>query len=163
MIIASVEGITYIYWASLYLHLFGAVAWLGGILFLTGVTRPIFEYYGNDAFDLMHRIKVRFLGFTWMLLWTVVGYGYYCFALVNAFHLLRFFQSVACLGTCKNSSLSYSCSAEFHAQSKLQRDRKCTKRKRRKRRSFAARNHLMADSHDRAVRSLDGDYHFACC
>ena len=71
----STSGITYIYWASLYTHLFGTVAWLGGILFLTGVTRPIFEYFGADAFDISHRIKVRFLGFTWMLLWTVVVTG----------------------------------------------------------------------------------------
>jgi len=73
--ILSISGITYIYWASLYMHLFGAVAWLGGILFLTGVTRPIFEYYGADAYDLAHRIKVRFLGFTWMLVWTVLVTG----------------------------------------------------------------------------------------
>ena len=75
MIIASVSGITYIYWAALYTHLVGAVAWLGGILFLTGVTRPIFEYYGADAYELQQRIKVRFLGFTWMMLWTVVVTG----------------------------------------------------------------------------------------
>ena len=75
LIIASISGITYIYWAALYTHLFGAVAWLGGILFLTGVTRPIFEYYGAEAYDLQQRIKVRFLGFTWMLLWTVVVTG----------------------------------------------------------------------------------------
>lgn len=75
MIIASISGITYIYWAALYTHLFGAVAWLGGILFLTGVTRPIFEYYGADAYELQLRIKVRFLGFTWMMLWTVVVTG----------------------------------------------------------------------------------------
>ena len=74
-IIASISGITYIYWAALYTHLFGAVAWLGGILFLTGVTRPIFEYYGADAYELQQRIKVRFLGFTWMMLWTVVVTG----------------------------------------------------------------------------------------
>jgi uncharacterized membrane protein len=74
-IIASISGITYIYWAALYMHLFGAVVWLGGILFLTGVTRPIFEYYGADAVDIMQRIKVRFLGFTWMLLWTVLVTG----------------------------------------------------------------------------------------
>jgi uncharacterized membrane protein len=73
--ILSISGITYIYWASLYMHLFGAVAWLGGILFLTGVSRPIFEYYGADAYDLSRRIKVRFLGFTWMLLWTVLVTG----------------------------------------------------------------------------------------
>ena len=75
LIIASISGITYIYWAALYTHLFGAVAWLGGILFLTGVTRPIFEYYGADAYELQQRIKVRFLGFTWMMLWTVVVTG----------------------------------------------------------------------------------------
>jgi uncharacterized membrane protein len=75
MIIASISGITYIYWAALYMHLFGAVAWLGGILFLTGVTRPIFEYFGADAYDISQRIKVRFLGFTWMLLWTVFVTG----------------------------------------------------------------------------------------
>ncbi len=75
LIIASISGITYIYWAALYTHLFGAVAWLGGILFLTGVTRPIFEYYGADAYELQQRIKVRFLGFTWMMLWTVFVTG----------------------------------------------------------------------------------------
>src|SRR6266568_416668 len=73
--LASISGITYIYWAALYMHLFGAVAWLGGILFLTGVTRPIFEYFGAEAFDLQQRIKVRFLGFTLMLLWTVLVTG----------------------------------------------------------------------------------------
>ncbi|MEI8134473.1 MAG: hypothetical protein WCH46_05260 [bacterium] len=73
--IASISGITYIYWASLFMHLFSAVAWLGGILFLTGVSRPIFEYYGEDAIAISHRIKVRFLGFTWMLLWTVFVTG----------------------------------------------------------------------------------------
>ena len=57
------------------MHLFGAVAWLGGILFLTGITRPIFEYFGADAYDISQRIKIRFLGFSWMLLWTVVVTG----------------------------------------------------------------------------------------
>lgn len=75
MIIASISGITYIYWAALYMHLFAAVAWLGGILFLTGVTRPIFEYFGDGAYDIALRIKIRFLGFTWMLLWTVAVTG----------------------------------------------------------------------------------------
>src|SRR5258708_10731250 len=73
--LASISGITYIYWAALCMHLFGAVAWLGGILFLTGVTRPIFEYFGADAYDISQRIKVRFLGFSWMLLWTVLVTG----------------------------------------------------------------------------------------
>lgn len=67
----SVEGITYIYWAALLLHLFGAVAWIGGILFLAGVSRPIFEYFPTETYDYALRIKVRFLGFTWMLVWTV--------------------------------------------------------------------------------------------
>ena len=75
MILASISGITYIYWAALYMHLFGAVAWLGGILFLTGVSRPIVEYFGAEAIDLLQKIKVRFLGFTWMLLWTVLVTG----------------------------------------------------------------------------------------
>ncbi|MEP7234186.1 MAG: hypothetical protein ABI778_02710 [Ignavibacteriota bacterium] len=74
-IIASVSGITYIYWAALYMHLFCAVAWLGGILFITGVTRPIFEYFGAESYDISQRIKVRFLGFSWMLLWSVLVTG----------------------------------------------------------------------------------------
>src|SRR5687768_5023798 len=73
---AVVSGITYIYWAALYLHLFSAVAWLGGILFVTGVTRPIFEYYKDTSFDISTRIKVRFLGFTWMLVWTTLITGF---------------------------------------------------------------------------------------
>jgi putative copper export protein len=71
----SQSGITFVYWAALFVHLFGAVAWMGGILFLTGVTRPIFEYFGAATFDVALRIKVRFLGFTWMLVWTVLVTG----------------------------------------------------------------------------------------
>jgi uncharacterized membrane protein len=63
----SIEGITYVYWASLYMHLFSAVAWLGGILFLTGVSRPIFEYYKASQYQLQQELKERFLGFSWML------------------------------------------------------------------------------------------------
>ncbi len=72
---AQTSGITYIYWAALLLHLFGAIAWVGGILFLTGVSRPIFEYYPEETFENALRIKVRFLGFTWMLVWTVLITG----------------------------------------------------------------------------------------
>ncbi len=63
----SIEGITYVYWASLYMHLFSAVGWLGGILFLTGVARPIFEFYGPEQYALQQQLKERFLGFSWML------------------------------------------------------------------------------------------------
>lgn len=64
---ASQHGITFVYWAALYVHLFSAVAWMGGILFLTGVARPIFEYFGKETFEVQLRIKQRFLGFSWML------------------------------------------------------------------------------------------------
>ena len=63
----TIEGITYVYWAALYMHLFSAVAWLGGILFLTGVSRPIFEFYKSEQFKLQQELKERFLGFSWML------------------------------------------------------------------------------------------------
>lgn len=75
MRILSIEGITYIYWAALYMHLFSAVAWLGGVLFLTGVARPIFEFYGATAYDIQQQLKERFLGFSWMLAITVVVTG----------------------------------------------------------------------------------------
>ncbi|HYM20120.1 MAG TPA: hypothetical protein VEW28_03845 [Candidatus Kapabacteria bacterium] len=73
--ILSIEGITYIYWAALYMHLFSAVAWFGGILFLTGVSRPIFEYYGAEQFTLQQQLKERFLGFSWMLAITTAVTG----------------------------------------------------------------------------------------
>ena len=71
----SIEGITYVYWAALYMHLFSAVAWLGGILFLTGVSRPIFEYYGKEQYILQQQLKERFLGFSWMLAITTAVTG----------------------------------------------------------------------------------------
>jgi uncharacterized membrane protein len=74
-LILSIEGITYIYWAALYMHLFSAVAWLGGVLFLTGVARPIFEYYGPTAYDIQQQLKERFLGFSWMLAITTAVTG----------------------------------------------------------------------------------------
>ncbi|MBS1904131.1 MAG: hypothetical protein JSS75_10535 [Bacteroidetes bacterium] len=71
----SIEGITYVYWASLYMHLFSAVAWLGGILFLTGVSRPIFEFYKGSQYQLQQELKERFLGFSWMLAITTAVTG----------------------------------------------------------------------------------------
>jgi uncharacterized membrane protein len=73
--ILTIEGITYVYWAALYMHLFSAVAWLGGILFLTGVSRPIFEYYGKEQYTLQQQLKERFLGFSWMLAITTAVTG----------------------------------------------------------------------------------------
>ena len=72
---SQIKGITFVYWAALYVHLFSAVAWLGGILFLTGVSRPVFEYYAETSTELSVRLKVRFLGFTWMFVWTVLVTG----------------------------------------------------------------------------------------
>ena len=71
----TIEGITDVYWAALYMHLFSAVAWLGGILFLTGVSRPIFEYYGKEQYILQQQLKERFLGFSWMLAITTAVTG----------------------------------------------------------------------------------------
>ena len=72
---ASIGGITFVYWAALFVHLFAAIGWLGGILFLTGVARPIFEYDREGSFVISQRLKVRFLGFSWMLAWTSLVSG----------------------------------------------------------------------------------------
>jgi putative copper export protein len=70
-----VHGISFVYWAALFVHLFSAVGWLGGILFLTGVARPIFEYDKEGSYEISQRLKVRFLGFSWMLAWCAAVSG----------------------------------------------------------------------------------------
>jgi putative copper export protein len=72
---SSISGITFIYWAALFVHLFCSVAWLGGILFLTGVARPIFEYDPEGSYEISQRLKIRFLGFSWMLAWSTFVSG----------------------------------------------------------------------------------------
>ncbi len=81
-------------------HYFGAVIWLGGVLFMAGVATPILNYYNrSDVSDssvarTIERLEERLVGFNWMGLWTVFISGwvmsFYSQFVSNGFRWFRF-------------------------------------------------------------------------
>jgi uncharacterized membrane protein len=63
-------------------HVFGAVIWLGGILFMAGVATPILKYYNSTEHAdptvaaAVGKLEERLIGFNWMALWTVFISGF---------------------------------------------------------------------------------------
>jgi uncharacterized membrane protein len=77
-------------------HVFGAVIWLGGILFMAGVATPILKYYStpehNDprVADTIGKLEERLVGFNWMALWTVFISGFILALYSAGFSWFRF-------------------------------------------------------------------------
>ena len=51
------------------LHVFSAVAWIGGLAFLGGVAGPVFKHFGAAGTDMSTHIERRFVGFVWTTAW----------------------------------------------------------------------------------------------
>lgn len=58
-------------------HVFGAIIWIGGVLFMAGVATPILQYYAKPEHadpkvaETVAKLEERLIGFNWMALWTV--------------------------------------------------------------------------------------------
>lgn len=71
----------FVLWSSIVLHLLSYFSWVGGLLFLSGVLKPIFTYFGKESAKFYLPLAERFLGFTWMLVWTLIITGIILFLL----------------------------------------------------------------------------------
>lgn len=77
-------------------HVFGAVIWIGGVLFMAGVATPIVKYYTQPEHadprvpEIVGRLEERLVGFNWMALWTVLISGIVLAVFSPDFSLFRF-------------------------------------------------------------------------
>jgi len=62
-------------WATRSMHVFSAVVWLGGLLYMGGILYPVFRYEGMTTSLQYVRIERRFTGFVWMCVWTTAITG----------------------------------------------------------------------------------------
>jgi len=62
-------------WAARSMHVFSAVVWLGGLLYMGGIFYPVIRYEEMTASPAYIRIERRFTGFVWMCVWTSVITG----------------------------------------------------------------------------------------
>src|SRR4051812_9346601 len=63
-------------------HVFGAIIWLGGVLFMAGGATPVLNYYPEPGHadptppPAGEKLEERLIGFNWMGLWTVFISGF---------------------------------------------------------------------------------------
>jgi putative copper export protein len=62
-------------WAARSMHVFSAVVWLGGLLYMGGIFYPVIRYEEMTASPVYIRIERRFTGFVWMCVWTTAITG----------------------------------------------------------------------------------------
>ena len=62
-------------WATRSMHIFSAVVWLGGLLYMGGILYPVFRHEEMTTSIQYVRIERRFSGFVWMCVWTTAITG----------------------------------------------------------------------------------------
>ena len=62
-------------WATRSLHVFSAVVWLGGLLYLGGILHPVFRHERMTTTHAYVAVERRFLSFIWMSVWTTAITG----------------------------------------------------------------------------------------
>jgi len=62
-------------WATRSIHVFSAVIWVGGLLYMGGVLYPVYRHEKMTVSAHYVRIEMRFLGFVWMCVWTTAITG----------------------------------------------------------------------------------------
>ncbi|HVK36897.1 MAG TPA: hypothetical protein VNA88_00065 [Candidatus Kapabacteria bacterium] len=76
-------------------HVFGAIIWLGGVLFMAGVATPILKYYADPAHrdervaEVVGWLERRLVGFSWLGLGAVVVSGIVLSIFAPSFELAR--------------------------------------------------------------------------
>lgn len=76
-------------------HVFGAIIWIGGVLFMAGVATPILKYYADPAHadtrvaEVVGWLERRLVGFSWLGLGAVAVSGFVLSIYSPHFALLR--------------------------------------------------------------------------
>jgi len=65
----------FLLWATRSMHVFSAVVWLGGLLYMGGILYPVYRYEKMTSSEHYVRIERRFIGFVWMCVWTTAITG----------------------------------------------------------------------------------------
>ncbi|HEY4611686.1 MAG TPA: hypothetical protein VII11_01750 [Bacteroidota bacterium] len=65
----------FVLWACRVVHIVSVVAWVGGLIFLNAVQRPIVEYDKATRAALHLKIQKQFLPFIWSSLWPLLVTG----------------------------------------------------------------------------------------
>jgi uncharacterized membrane protein len=65
----------FLLWAARSLHIFGAVVWLGGLMYQSAVTLTVAKAEGTEFSPQSINTLRRFVPFVWMLVWTVLVTG----------------------------------------------------------------------------------------
>lgn len=77
-------------------HVFGAIIWIGGVLFMAGVATPILNYYARPenadprVREIVGKLEERLIGFNSMALWTVFISGWVLVMFSSGFSMFRF-------------------------------------------------------------------------
>ncbi|MCI0706711.1 MAG: hypothetical protein L0Y80_04395 [Ignavibacteriae bacterium] len=65
----------FVLWACRVVHIVSVVAWVGGLIFLNAVVKPIVEYDKASRSALNLKIQKQFLPFIWSSLWPLLVTG----------------------------------------------------------------------------------------
>ena len=65
----------FLMWATRSMHVFSAVVWLGGLLYMGGILYPVYRYEKMTSSEHYVRLERRFMGFVWMCVWTTAITG----------------------------------------------------------------------------------------
>jgi uncharacterized membrane protein len=82
--------------AAKLVHIFGAVIWIGGVLFMGGIATPILKYYSMPEHadprvaEVVGLLERRLVGFNWMALWANVIGGLALTLFSSSFSWFRF-------------------------------------------------------------------------
>ncbi len=77
-------------------HVFGAFIWIGGVLFMSGIVKPILEYYQKEEhFDAkvgntIAQLEYRLIGMNWMALGSILISGLMIAAIAPNFQWFNF-------------------------------------------------------------------------
>lgn len=65
----------FVLWACRVIHIVSVVAWVGGLIFLNAVVKPIVEYDKATRSALHFKFQKQFLPFIWSSLWPLLVTG----------------------------------------------------------------------------------------
>ena len=65
----------FLLWATLAMHIFAVVVWVGGLMYQTAVTLAVAKFEGSERSASTIHVLRRFLPFVWMSVWTLFVTG----------------------------------------------------------------------------------------